>query len=205
LTPDEASSLHGSLVLDAMERAKSLSEISVYVAGTPDLSHPFFKVMEGRYDARLIEQRGETLGDRMRHALEDVFTQRHSPVLLTGTDLPSLPRNHFRQALNLLTNHDVVLGPTVDGGYYLIGLRHAAPELFREISWSTPHVLEDTRRKAMEHGLSVALLPASRDLDSVDDLQVFIGLAGKDKQISKRTEGALKLIAKRLRERGVVK
>ena len=202
LTPDEAASLHGSLVLDAIERTKGLQGISLYVAGAPDLTHPFFKIMEGRYRARLLEQRGPDLGSRMRQAMQDAFDDGAREVLLTGTDLPSLPRAHLVEALKLIKDHDLVLGPTADGGYYLIGLRRMMPDLFNGIAWSTPTVLADTRKKAEAAGLSLALLPECRDLDTLDDLKAFIGLIGKDPNITKRTEGTLRLLGARLKERG---
>src|SRR2546426_3438779 len=92
LDPDEAASLHGTLVLDAVERAKGLAGASLYVAGAPDLAHPFFKVLEGRYGAKLLPQRGPDLGARMKWAMQDAFEQRAQDVILTGTDLPTLPR-----------------------------------------------------------------------------------------------------------------
>lgn len=201
LTLDEAASLHGSLFLDAIERTKGLQGVSLYVAGAPDLAHPFFKIMEGRYCARLLEQRGPDLGSRMRRAMQDAFDEGHREVLLTGTDLPALPRAHLVEALKLIKDHDLVLGPTPDGGYYLIGLRRMIPDLFVGIAWSTPTVLAETRKKAEEAGLSLALLPECRDLDTLDDLKAFITLIGKDRNLTKRTEGTLRLIATRLKDR----
>jgi rSAM/selenodomain-associated transferase 1 len=201
LDHDEAASLHGTLVLDAVERAKGLPGASLYVAGTPDLAHPFFKVMEGRYGAKLLPQRGPDLGSRMKWAMQDAFEQGAQEVLLTGTDLPTLPRAHLVEALTLVKRHDVVLGPTADGGYYLIGLRKMAPALFDGIAWSTPTVFAETKKKIEQAGLSLGLLPACRDLDTLEDLKVFIGLCGKERAMTKRTEGALRLIAARLKER----
>jgi len=201
LDHDEAASLHGTLVLDAVERAKGLPGASLYVAGAPDLAHPFFKVMEGRYGAQLLAQRGPDLGSRMRWAMQDAFEQGAQEVLLTGTDLPTLPRAYLAEALKLVKAHDVVLGPTADGGYYLIGLRKMVPVLFEGIAWSTASVLAETKKKIEQAGLPLGLLPECRDLDTVDDLKVFIGLCGKDRAMTKRTEGALRLIATRLKER----
>lgn len=205
LTADEAASLHGSLVLDAIERAKDLPGATLYLAGAPDLGHPFFKTVEGRYRVRLLAQRGEDLGARMLQALKEAFALGHEPVLLTGTDLPSLPRVHLKAALEEVTVHDLVLGPTEDGGYYLIGLRryisNLCPTLFEGIPWSTPSVLAETRKKAEAAGLTMSLLPACRDLDDLDDLKAFIKLAGRDEHISKRTEGALRLLESRLKNR----
>ena len=204
LTPDEAATLHGTLILDAIERANGLP-VTLYIAGAPDIAHPFFKVLEGRYGARLLPQEGDDLGTRMSGAMQKAFELGHRRVILAGTDLPTFTRSHLTQAVDHLTTHDVVLGPTTDGGYYLIGLRAAVPELFQGIAWSTPTVLEETRKTAAAQGLSVALLSECQDLDMVDDLTAFISLAGKDKKLSKRTSGALKLIANRLNERGAQK
>ncbi len=202
LDPDEAASLHGTLVLDAIERAKGLQGVTLYVAGTPDLNHPFFKVMEGRYGAKLLPQRGPDLGSRMRWAMQDAFEQGAQDVILTGTDLPTLPRAHLVEALKLIKRHDVVLGPTADGGYHLIGLSKMVPALFEGIAWSTASVFAETKKKIEVADLSLGLLPECRDLDTLEDLKVFIGLCGKDRAMTKRTEGTLRLLAARLKERG---
>ncbi|TLY46340.1 MAG: glycosyltransferase [Nitrospirae bacterium] len=203
LDPDEAASLHGTLVLDTVERAKGLAGASLYVAGAPDLAHPFFKVLEGRYGAKLLAQRGPDLGARMKWAMQDAFEQGAEDVLLTGTDLPTLPRARLQQALTLIKKHDVVLGPTADGGYYLIGLRKMVPALFEGIAWSTAEVFADTKKKIEDAGLSLGLLPECRDLDTLEDLKAFIGLCGKERGMTKRTEGALHLIASRLKDRNI--
>jgi uncharacterized protein len=201
LDPDEAASLHGTLVLDAIERTKGLQGITLYVAGMPDLAHPFFKVMEGRYGARLLSQRGPDLGSRMGQAMQDAFDQGAKEVVLTGTDLPTLPHAHLIEALKLMKSHDVVLGPTADGGYYLIGLQKMVPALFEGIAWSTATVFAETKKKTEAAGLSVGLLPECRDLDTLDDLKFFLTQIGKDRAMTKRTEGALRLISARLKER----
>jgi len=203
LDEEEAASLHGSLVLDAIERTKGLQGVSLYVAGTPDLDHPFFKVLEGRYGAKLLPQRGPDVGARMQQAMQDAFDQGAKDVLLTGTDLPTLPRANLVEALTLIKKHGAVLGPTTDGGYYLIGLRKMAPDLFQGIAWSTASVCAETKKKIEAAGLSLGLLPECRDVDTLDDLKFFIGQIGKDRNITKRTEGALRLIGARLKERGI--
>src|SRR2546425_12750192 len=77
----------------------------------------------------------------------DAFEQGAQDVILTGTDLPTLPRAHLMESLTLIKKHDVVLGPTSDGGYYLIGLRKMVPALFEGIAWSTASVFADTKKK----------------------------------------------------------
>ena len=193
--------MHGSLILDAMEQAQGLVGVTLYVAGAPDLAHPFFKVLEGRYGARLLPQEGEDLGARMSGAMQKAFSLGHRRVILIGTDLPNLTRRHLSEAVNDLGSHDLVLGPTLDGGYYLIALSRPVPELFCGLAWSTTTVLEETKKKAASLKLSVTLLRSLRDLDDLEDLNAFIKLAGKDKSLSKRTAGALTLIGERLKDR----
>ena len=225
LTDDEAASLHGSFVLDALERsaqaairgvAKQAPKFDRFVACSPSSEHVFFKILEERHGVRLIDQMGDDLGERMEHALADMFRIGYQRSILVGTDLPALPASVYEDAFGLLTRHDLVLGPSLDGGYYLIGLSRTAPELFRQIPWSTPDVLTLTQTKAHALGLSVALLEPQRDVDTIDDVlalihdaelnsaQRAVGKSNKPKAslFSKRTADALQLIGNRLNERG---
>ncbi len=213
LTPDEAATLHGSFVLDTLERTKAA--IAAYklpldrvLACAPERTHVFFRIMEERHGVRLMNQEGENLGARMDHAFSTVFAQGYRRALLVGTDVPSLPLDHYRRALEELDRHDVVLNPALDGGYVLIGLKQPAPDLFREIPWSTDQVCALTQTRAAELHLSTALLPPWRDVDTLEDLQALIDASAADSRqpkknrvFSARTAGALELIAKRLKTR----
>lgn len=213
LTPDEAATLHGSFVLDTLERTKAAAirlklPFDRYLACAPSSTLVFFKIMEERQAVKLIDQEGEDLGTRMHRACETLFTRGYQCVLLVGTDVPSLPLDHYRQALALLEKHDLVLGPALDGGYYLIGLKTAVPTLFENIPWSTGRVLALTREKANSLGMSTALLPEWRDIDRIEDLQALIEASSLDakkpkheQSFSSRTAGTLQLIAKRLKSR----
>ncbi len=213
LTPDEAATLHGSFVLDTLERTKTAVgrwklPLRRYLACAPSSTLVFFRIMEERQGVILIDQEGADLGARMSRAFDRLFGAGCRTVLLVGTDVPSLPLDHYRQALLALETHDCVLGPAVDGGYYLIGLTAPAPGLFEQIPWSTADVLRLTRANADRLGLRTALLPPWRDVDTIDDLQALIEAATLDakkprteQQFSSRTGGALQLLAKRLRTR----
>jgi glycosyltransferase A (GT-A) superfamily protein (DUF2064 family) len=137
-----------------------------------------------------------------------MFARGYGRVLIVGTDVPSLPLEHYQQALALLETNDLVLGPALDGGYYLIGLSRTAPNLFTGIPWSTDQVLRLTQEKAATLGLKTALTSDWRDVDTIDDLQALIEASALDakkpkneQSFSSRTAGALQLIAKRLRSR----
>ncbi len=213
LTPDEAATLHGSFVLDTLERTKAAMgkfrlTIDRFLACAPSSAHVFFKIMEARHGVNLLDQEGKDLGARMERAFADLLGRGYRRVVLVGTDVPSLPLPQYRQAFELLADHDVVLGPAEDGGYHLIGMTKPRPALFRNMPWSTDQVLALTRRRVEDEGASVALLPTWRDVDTVDDLRALIRDAALDRArpkseqvFSSRTAGALDLVGRRLRER----
>ena len=213
LTRDEAATQHGSFVLDTLERTKAA--VTTYrlpaariVACAPSSAHVFFKIMEARQGVRLLNQDGADLGERMHGTFATLFGQGHKRVVMVGTDVPSLPLTHYRQAFELLDRHDLVLGPARDGGYYLIGLTRPAPDLFRNIPWSTDQVIAMTRDRADRAGLRTGLLRLWRDVDTLEDLLALIQDSAADaqrprgdRQFSMRTAGALALIGKRLQTR----
>jgi uncharacterized protein len=213
LTPDEAATLHGSFVLDMLERSKTAVvklklPLDRYLACMPSSTLVFFKIMEERQGVKLVDQVGDDLGTRMQHTFETMFMKRYQRVFIVGTDVPSLPLDYYVQALALLEKNDLVLGPALDGGYYLIGLKQMVPDLFVGIPWSTARVLEITQGKATTLGLKTALLPPWRDVDTIEDLQALIETSALDakkpkneQSFSGRTAGALQLIAKRLQSR----
>ena len=164
--------------------------------------------MEARHGVTLLDQQGEDLGSRMRQAFDTLFARGYRQVYLVGTDVPSLPLTHYRDAVASLTRHDLVVGPAQDGGYYLIGMTRPHPDLFAGIPWSTDRVLSLTEQKATATGLNTALLPVWSDVDSINDLQALIDDCAADKKrpkqervYSMRTAGTLELLAKRLRTR----
>ena len=213
LTPDEAATLHGSFVIDMLERTKvAVAKLKLpfdrYLACAPSSALVFFKIMEERQGVKLIDQVGDDLGARMNQAFVEMFTQGYQRVLIVGTDVPSLPLDHYKQALALLDSHDLVLGPALDGGYYLIGLKRATPDLFVGIPWSTDRVLGMTQEKAAKLGLKTALTAPWRDVDTIEDVQALIEASALDAKkpkteqtFSNRTTGTLQLLAKRLPSR----
>ena len=117
---------------------------------------------------RVRAQEGADLGERMARALETMLA--HGPAVVVGSDAPDLPEHFLEAAFESLVARDLVLGPTADGGYYLVGTRRPVGALFKGIAWSTPEVLGQTRAAAAALGLSTALLPLWRDVDVAEDL-----------------------------------
>lgn len=112
-------------------------------------------------------QLGEDLGERLTHAIAGAFARGGKRVIVIGGDCPGLDEMTLGAASRALDTADVVIGPALDGGYYLIGLKRPAAELFRGIAWSSPTVLESTLSRLREAGLSYARLPAKEDVDDL--------------------------------------
>jgi len=121
-------------------------------------------------EAILVPQSDGDLGSRMAAAFERLFADGAGRAILIGSDCPLVDRRLLETAGRLLGRHDLVLGPTADGGYWLIGLRAPQPTLFQGVRWSTPTVLETTLAHAQELGLSIARVAELSDLDTPVDL-----------------------------------
>ena len=121
----------------------------------------------------LLPQRGEQFGERLYFAVEDLFDCGFESVCLIDSDSPTVPAENFQQAVELLSMSAdrVVLGPSDDGGYYLIGVKKPHRHLFDQIDWSTERVLIQTMQRATEMGLEIKLLPIGYDVDDGASLQ----------------------------------
>jgi rSAM/selenodomain-associated transferase 1 len=121
-------------------------------------------------------QTGEDLGQRMKNAFEKCFAMGFDKAILIGSDSPDLPREIIDEGFAALTSCDAVIGPSCDGGYYLIGFQAATflTDLFSGIPWSTEEVLKSTRAILDKKGLNVSVLPPWRDIDTYEDLKALI-------------------------------
>jgi rSAM/selenodomain-associated transferase 1 len=120
---------------------------------------------------RLLPQAGADLGARMSAAFARAFARGAARVAIVGTDSPTVTRATIIAALEALDGADVVVGPAEDGGYYLLALAAPRPGLFRDMTWSTSTVLDETEARARGEGLRVHRLPTLRDIDTAEDLR----------------------------------
>jgi uncharacterized protein len=139
----------------------------VFFTGTKDTGRVQSWVEPVGY--RLIEQRGRNLGIRLSNAFDELFAENISRAVIIASDVPDISASLVSRSLEALKKNDIVLGPSHDGGYYLIGMSASHPELFRRIKWGSDQVLRTTKRKIVDSGLSCHLLPALIDIDSIDD------------------------------------
>ena len=124
-------------------------------------------------DFSLLPQRGDGFGERLYFATEDLFKCGFESVCLIDSDSPTVSAANFERAVELLAspNDRIVLGPSDDGGYYLIGLKRPHREMFEKIDWSTERVLNQTIERATGIGLEVKLLPTGYDVDDGESLR----------------------------------
>jgi hypothetical protein len=120
-----------------------------------------------------LAQNGGNLGERMKNSFTDVFTKGFRRAILIGSDSPDLPKRYIEQAFSILQTQNTVLGPTVDGGYYLIGFNTDTftPSVFEDISWGNQTVFQETMMKIKQAHRSFGLLPIWSDVDTIADLK----------------------------------
>lgn len=150
---------------------------------------------------QLTEQSPGDLGERLISCTSAAFHAGCQCLLLIGSDSPDLPRDYLAEAFAQLATHDIVLGPSEDGGYYLVGLSQPATTIFQSIAWSTPQVLQQTLARIAAAGLSVHLLPAWYDCDEPSDLERLMQqLARRSVADPDRAEPDLVALERKLRE-----
>jgi len=115
-------------------------------------------------------QKGRDLGARMFNAFKDNL-KKYNKVIIIGVDCPFITRSLVRQAFKSLDHSPLVLGPTLDGGYYLIGLTQVRPKLFRKISWGTDKVLKQTLKHCKLLGIKPVMLKKLYDIDTIKEYQ----------------------------------
>jgi rSAM/selenodomain-associated transferase 1 len=170
--PQQAADLYRCFALDTLAGADRMdADVIVAAAEEGDSGGVRDLVSEACPGAELIVQSGGDLGERMANAVSEALQRGHPRAVVVGTDAPSLPFRCVSRALDLSATHDLVFGPCLDGGYYLIGLRSAIPEIFDNIAWSSDRVLVESVSRARDQGHSVTLLDPWYDIDTEADLR----------------------------------
>ena len=173
LTPEQAAELNKCFLRDtaaAISSACSRSETATGACGiavyTPvGAESTYNDILPNAFS--LLPQRGDEFGERLYFAVEDLFKYGFGSVCLIDSDSPTVPAKNFAEAVELLSTIEdrIVLGPSDDGGYYLIGVKKPHRHLFEQIDWSTERVLNQTMQRATEIGIEVKLLPTGYDVD----------------------------------------
>ncbi len=168
-----AAALAHAFTLDALQKTRRLGSHHLVIAGSalkPVQHSAYFQRLARRFGAELVDQGEGSLGVRMARALG--LFQADGAVLI-GTDTPSLPPKLLARSLDLLRHVPVVLGPSLDGGYYLVGVRGILPDIFRGIRWGGRQVLAQTLARLDRDGLAYRLGPSWYDVDRWADLMLL--------------------------------
>ena len=186
LTPAQAAQFYRALLLDQFDHLRNYPGAERYVFFAPADGESILRDLGGAEYAYLAQCGGD-LGARMQQVFADLRRMEHRHIVLIGSDLPALPWAILDQAFEQLAQPEarVVLGPSQDGGYYLVGMNRLVPELFAEMTWSHERVLADTTARLAAVDLSYDLLPTWFDLDVVADFQRLRNL------VKTETRGAL--------------
>ncbi|HEX2932405.1 MAG TPA: TIGR04282 family arsenosugar biosynthesis glycosyltransferase [Candidatus Binatia bacterium] len=172
LTYEQAAELCRALLLDQLEHLSALVDIDLYVAFSPQEAEPLIKsVLPAGYKS--FPQLGEDLGARMNRVFDELWRRGHGHAAIIGSDVAAPPLNFFYDMFKQLSSpvRKVVLGPSQDGGYYLVGMNRPTPEIFSDMTWSHDQVLAQTTDRLTSLGVDFAFLPQWFDLDTLEDLR----------------------------------
>lgn len=169
LSGDECARLAEALLEDAVKKAEKFTDKTI-IAFAPDFERKYFEKFS-RENILLTEQKGADLGEKMFNAFQFAFSENAVSAVMTGTDSPTFPADHIEQAFEFLElETEAVLGKTMDGGFYLIGLRTLKKEIFENVIWSSTETFEQTRRNIMDLNLHLREVPSWYDVDEKADL-----------------------------------
>ena len=161
--------LYTCLLSDSIDKACSVKCADCFIGVYPSSNSGYFERLDPSLLINIFIQEGKDLGERMKNAFSARFAEGYEHVAIIGADSPSLPLAYLKQAFS--SEREVVLGPSVDGGYYLIGMRGKLVNLFEGIKWGESSVLKDTSFKLKASRASMELLPVWYDVDRIDDLK----------------------------------
>jgi uncharacterized protein len=173
LTAAAAARLADAFIVDALGKAVAVRASRVVIAASAPAgasASKYFQRLARRFGAEVVDQGRGSLGARMARALEPFAS---SGALLIGTDTPSLPLALLEESVRVLSRNRVVIAPSLDGGYYAVGVRGAMPPIFTAIRWGSAGVLDATIRRLKRAGIRHAFGPAWYDVDRWSDVMLL--------------------------------
>lgn len=164
LSEEQCFKLYKAFLRDTLESVKTLEHIDKVLAYDFTTNEPGYLKKIGR-PFTFYKQRGKNLGEKMHNAFKFARKTNSEKAIIIGSDSPNLPVNYVKEAFRRLDNNDIVLGPSRDGGYYLVGLKNPCLTIFRGVKWSSETVLKDTIKNAGRLNKKIAILRKWYDID----------------------------------------
>lgn len=186
-SPVECASLHENFLKDIAQECEKVNA-DIFVCYTPQKGKAYLKKIFNNA-MEYFPQTGEGLGERMYQAIAYVLGKGYDSCVLIGTDIPELKASDLEYALRLLDVNDVVFGPTVDGGYYLVGMKRPVREVFEKKTYGTGNVLDQTVTPLREMGLMVGYVRRLQDMDDREDITAYRGRMRVQKALQKMHTG----------------
>lgn len=166
----QAAQLAEALLLDSIDLIAKLDSVELGIAYSPVQENAYFEKISPP-GAVLLPISTANLTEILQITFDHYFNLGYSKVFAFNGDSPSLPPKILLNGVGILDDHDLVLGPSEDGGYFLIGMQQPNPKLFEGVDWSTDTVLVQTQIHAKYQNLKTTLLPTWYDIDSIDELR----------------------------------
>ena len=184
-TAEQSAEFYSASLMDVYDTMQDSSEFDLWFGIAPE-----------NFDKKLFPlklesenyffQEGEDLGKRMLNAFQILFDKGYKKVVIIGSDFPHISDKTIEIAFNNLTNCDCVIGPAIDGGYYLIGLNKIKESIFKNIDWSTEKVYQQTLEKARQNNIKIKNLEKQYDVDSVTEIRkLYVDLQEMDSSLKK--------------------
>ncbi len=170
ITPAEAAELYKAFIVDIIDNAHKLKCEQVTITYTPSNAEATLRSICGQ-SVYYLPQKGDNLGERMKNAFKHSFDKGSERTVIIGTDSPTLPLSYIQKAFDALKEVPVTVGPTFDGGYYLIGLSEQNDAIFDDIDWSTSKVFVQTLTRIQGMSKQLYALPPWYDVDNPDNLE----------------------------------
>lgn len=173
LTPQECANIHMAFLKDIIKTCSNIKNTDLYIfygdEGPLSIIDSLLKD-----NIKVFPQKGKDLGEKMKNIFLELFQKGYTKVVLMGADIPEVKKEDIDNAFFKLQNKDIVFGPTLDGGYYLVGMNKLYSLVFNSnIKWGTPEVFQETINSIRETGLKVDTISTHEDIDTKEDLLSF--------------------------------
>ena len=171
ITPENSARLQEAMIKDSISLMSEINNVEKTIYFLPiEKKYVFEKFIDG-LPFHLNCQNGVDLGKKMANSFHDLFNKGFFRVVVIGTDSPTLPKEYISKAFIDLNKADLVIGPSIDGGYYLIGFKEKVLPVFSPVEWGSNKVLLQTEELIKKHNLKLSLLPVHYDIDTIEDLR----------------------------------
>lgn len=171
LTKEECAKIHMEFLKDIKLTCESINR-DRFVFYTPmDKNNILLDIFGDKFNYEI--QEGKDLGEKMYNAINNVLNKGYKSCILIGSDIPYIRKEDLEKSFSILKKEDIVLGPTEDKGYYLVGMNKAVKGIFENIEYGHGNVLENTIEAIKKENLTYDLTNKNRDIDEPEDLKYF--------------------------------